>query len=65
MSRLNRPIVEGIEPVSLFPTKSMIRRKGKDVIHDGIGPVMPFQSAIVRLDSLSNLHIDGEIVPVM
>lgn len=62
---LNRPMSIGSSPESLFPIKSMIRRKGKDVMQEGIVPVMPFQSAMVKLESLSNLHISGEIVPVM
>jgi hypothetical protein len=63
--RSNRPISAGISPEIRFPIKSRILKNGKDVMQAGIGPEIPFQSEIVRLESLSSLQIEGEIEPVM
>ncbi|KAK3022619.1 hypothetical protein RJ639_045770, partial [Escallonia herrerae] len=65
VSRLSLPISIGISPESLFPIKSRMRRNGSDEMQEGMVPVMPFQSAIVMLESRSSLHIAGEIEPVM
>ncbi|KAJ0854943.1 hypothetical protein HanRHA438_Chr14g0668061 [Helianthus annuus] len=45
--------------------RSKIRRNGRDVMHLGILPEIPFQSAIITLDSLLRLQIAGEMDPFM
>ena len=45
-----RPMSAGMGPVNLLPTRSRMRRKGREVMQEGMGPEMPFQSAIVRLE---------------
>lgn len=55
----------GISPDILFPTTSKILRKAKLVIHLGIWPEIPFQSARVKLDSLWSLQMKGEMEPVI
>ena len=55
----------GIGPESLFPIRSKIRRNGNEVMQLGISPEMPFQSAMMMLESQQSLLISGEIVPVM
>ena len=50
---------------SLFPIRSKIRRNGNDIMQLGILPEMPFQSAMMMLESQWSLQISGEIVPVM
>ena len=59
------PMLAGIGPESLFPIRSKIRRNGSDVMQLGISPEMPFQSAMVMLESRQSLQISCEIVPVM
>ncbi|CBI16415.3 unnamed protein product, partial [Vitis vinifera] len=59
------PMPAGIGPESLFPIRSKIRRNGSDVMQVGISPEMPFQSAIMMLESRLSLQIAGEIVPVI
>ncbi|TYH69772.1 hypothetical protein ES332_D05G075800v1 [Gossypium tomentosum] len=63
--RFNLPISAGISPESLLPIKSRMRRNVRLVMHLGISPVIPFQSAIVRLERRVSLHISGEIKPVI
>ena len=59
------PMPAGIGPESLFPIRSKIRRNGSDVMQLGISPEMPFQSAMMMLESRRSLQISDEIVPVM
>lgn len=59
------PIPEGIVPEILFPTRSKILKELKVVTQSGMEPETPFQSAIMRLVSLSSWQILGFMEPVM
>lgn len=65
VNRLSFPISKGISPEIWFPIRSRIRRNGREVMHGGIIPEMPFQSAITMVESLFSLQMEGEIDPVM